>query len=106
MSSFEPPYFEIVTPLGIKVRTTLSHWTKIITIKHPIMAGQENIVKQTLQFPTEIRRSKTDLDVYLYYKYQLPYFVCVVAKHLNRDGFIITAYRTNNIKRGDLIWTT
>ncbi|MGK7881461.1 MAG: DUF4258 domain-containing protein [Crocosphaera sp.] len=106
MSSSEPPYLEILTPLGIQVRTTLSYWTKIITIKHPIMTGQEDIVKQTLQFPTEIRRSKSDLDVYLYYKYQPPYFVCVVAKHLNGDGFIITAYRTNKIKRGDLIWTT
>jgi type IV secretory pathway component VirB8 len=24
--------------------------------------------------------------------------------HLNGYGFIITAYRTNKIKRGDLIW--
>ncbi len=32
-------------------------------------------------------------------------FVCVVARHLNGEGFIITAYRTNLIKIGETVWT-
>ena len=104
MSSFESPYFEILTPLGVQVRTTPSYWSRIITLKHPVMAGQEKSVKLALSSPTEIRRSRSDLAVYLYYRYESPYFICVVARHLNGNGFIITAYRTNKIKRGELVW--
>ncbi|WP_239125121.1 hypothetical protein [Leptolyngbya sp. CCY15150] len=44
----DDPYFEVLTPLGIRIRTTLSYWQKIITVKPPIMAGQETIVQQAL----------------------------------------------------------
>lgn len=102
---YDPPYFEVVTPLGIRIRTTLPHWEKIITFKHPIMAGHEKAVQQALLDPSEIRRSRSDSDVYLYYKLDSPYWICVVARHLNGEGFIITTYRTNRIKIGDSIWT-
>lgn len=36
----ELSYFEVVTPLGIRIRTSLSYWQKIVTFKHPIMAGR------------------------------------------------------------------
>jgi hypothetical protein len=101
----EPPYFEVVTPLATRIRTTPSYWKKIITFKHPIMAGQEETVQQTLRQPSEIRQSQSDTKVFLYYKPDPPYFICVVARHLNGEGFIITAYRTNRIKIGDSIWT-
>lgn len=42
--------------------------------------------------------------VYLYYKIDLPSYSCVVARHLNGEGFIITIYRTDKIKRGELVW--
>ena len=43
--------------------------------------------------------------VYLYYKHDPPYLLCVVARHLNGEGYIITVYRTDKIKRGELVWT-
>lgn len=101
----ELPYFEAITPQGVRIHTSLSYWEKIITFKHPIMAGQEEVVQRTLQEPSEIRRSQSDANVYLYYKPDPPYLTCVVARHLNGEGFIITAYRTNRIKIGDSIWT-
>jgi hypothetical protein len=104
MESLEPPYFEILTPLGVRIRTTASHWARIITDKHPIMAGKDELVKQTLRQPLEIRRSRSDSGVYLHYKSESPYFICVVVRHLNGEGFIITTYRTDKIKRGELIW--
>ena len=39
--------FEVPTPLGFRVRVTRSYWDLITTIKHPVMAGQESIVKNT-----------------------------------------------------------
>lgn len=98
------PYFEVLTPLGVYVRTTFSHWQKIITIKHPIMAGQEQQVQAALAHPSEIRQSQSDPAVNLYYKPDPPYFTCVVARHLNGEGFIITAYRTDKIKAGITLW--
>ena len=105
MDNLEPLYFQIMTPLGIIIRTTPSYWQKITTYKHPVIRNEEEKVKQTLSYPQEIRRSKTDPDVYLYYKNYPPYFICVVARHLNGEGFIITAYRTNRIKIGETVWT-
>ncbi|NES19750.1 MAG: DUF4258 domain-containing protein [Symploca sp. SIO3E6] len=103
--SIEPPYFEILTPVGVRVRTTRSYWAKIVTLKHPNINGREDFVKQVLQEPIEVRRSLSDPMVYLYYKDDPPYFLCVVARHLNGEGFIITVYRTDKIKRGEAVWT-
>jgi len=37
----------------------------------------------------------------LYYKKLNGKYCCVVAKHLNGEGFIITTYITNKIKIGE-----
>ena len=60
--------FEARTPLSFNVRVTRSYWELIVTIKHPVMAGRETDVKDTLQSPSEIRISKRDPTVYLFYK--------------------------------------
>lgn len=31
-------------------------------------------------------------------------WVVAVAKRLNEDGFLITAYQTDGIKEGELLW--
>lgn len=97
-------YFEVITPLDRKVRITIAYWELLITLKHPIMRGKEALVQRALQSPVEIRQSKTDPDVYLHYGTEPPYLICVVARYLNGDGFIITTYRTNKIKEGTPLW--
>ena len=52
--------FEVSTPLGFRVRVTRFYWELITTIKHPVMAGQESNVKDTLQTPAQIRLSRSD----------------------------------------------
>jgi len=96
-------YFEITTPLGIKIRTTKQYWDYLINIKHRVMKGKEKIVKETLSNPDEIRKSKTDEDVFLYYK-KIDKLYCVVAKHEEKGGFLITAYLTDKVKEGERIW--
>ena len=97
--------FDVETPLGFHVRVSRSYWQIIITIKHPTMAGHEKEVKSTLEHPEEIRRSKTDSAVYLFYKTQRKgRWVCAVSKKLNGEGFLITAYPTDVIKAGEKIW--
>jgi len=104
MSEYEL-FFEIFTPMGFHVRVTVSYWKLIITVKHPVMSGQEQLVKEVLKNPDEIRRSRSDSDVYLFYKLdQRKRWICAIARRLNGDGFLITTYPTDAIKEGERIW--
>lgn len=101
----ETNLFEVPTPLGFRVRVTRSCWDLITTIKHPVMAGQESIVKNTLQTPAQIRVSSSDASVYLFYRQErADRWICAVAKRLNGEGFLITAYPTEAIKEGVRVW--
>jgi len=97
--------FDVLTPLGFRVHVTRSYWELIITVKHPVMAGHENEVRKTLENPDEIRQSRSDKNVYLFYSSeQIGRWVCAVARQLNSEGFLITAYPTDSIKEGELVW--
>lgn len=96
--------FEIKTPTGLTVRTTDSYWERIITFKHPSMRDRLEAVKETLATPTEIRVSLKDENVLLYYRPFGLYFICVVVKRTNGDGFIVTTYLTDKIKEGYRTW--
>ena len=97
--------FEVLTPLGFRVRVTIEYWQIIISRKHPIMAGRETKVQEVLQNPDEIRVSKRNPSVYLFYKSEKTgKWVCTVTKRLNGEGFLITAYPTDAIKEGRKIW--
>ncbi|MGC8712433.1 MAG: DUF4258 domain-containing protein [Leptodesmis sp.] len=97
--------FEVATPLDFSVRTTTEYWQFIVTIKHPVMLNRLADVQNTLSNLDKIRLSKTDSQVYLFYRDDgTKRWVCAVARRLNGEGFLITAYRTSAIKEGELIW--
>ncbi|OHB69731.1 MAG: hypothetical protein A2W23_02190 [Planctomycetes bacterium RBG_16_43_13] len=97
-------YFQVKTPLGFFVSTTRAYWNRIITLKHPSMRGSEDNVQKTLSYPDEIRRSRQDKNVLLFYKRYGSIFICVVIRWHNNRGFIITTYKTTKIKEGESIW--
>ena len=97
--------FNILTPLGFRVRVSRSYWKLIVSVKHPAMEGHEKEVETTLKNPEEIRQSKQDAAVYLFYKtLRKGRWVCAVSKRLNTEGFLVTAYPTDTIKTGEKIW--
>jgi hypothetical protein len=99
--------FEVDTPLGYRVRTTISYWALITTVKHPAIRGREQDVQTTLRHPDEIRISKTDGQIYLFYRADgYNRWMCAVTKRLNGVGFLVTVYRTGRIKEGNRIWPT
>lgn len=99
--------FVATTPLDFAVRTTIGYWAVITTIKHPVMVGREPDVRATLEAPDEIRRSRSDPNIYLFYGTDGPRrWVCAVARREAGDGFLVTAYRTSAIKEGVRIWPT
>jgi hypothetical protein len=96
--------FEVETPLGFRVRVTRAYWELITAIKHPVMAGQEAAVQEVLEQPDEIRQSRSDPAVHLFYRARGQRWFCAVARRLNGDGFLITTYPTDSIKEGTRIW--
>jgi hypothetical protein len=76
---------------------------------HPEMIGQIWRIAETLADPDRIIRSRTDSTVELFYRWYTSTavtakFLCVVVKALPDDPFMITAYHTDAVKRGEVLW--
>ena len=105
MTDSKDVLFEVMTPLGFRVRVTRGYWDLIVSVKHPVMAGREDDVRNTLENPDEIRQSKSDNDVYLFYKAEREKrWICAVSRQTGETGFLITTYPTDAIKEGERIW--
>lgn len=96
--------FVVVTPLGFSVRTTENYWQKLI-LKHPDIADYEPQIKETLAEPDAVYVSKRDVDVLLFYRtLKVQRWLVAVARRLNGEGYLITAYQTDAIKAGEKLW--
>jgi hypothetical protein len=86
----------------------VDYWEFISTQKHPVMAGKQKLIEQVLADPEEIRRSKKDANVFLFYRATANgdrYFCAVSKDTKDGSGFLMTAYITDAIKIGEVIWT-
>jgi hypothetical protein len=93
--------FEVLTPLGFRVRVTRTYWELIISIKHPAMAGRKEEVKKTLEHPEEIRWSRSDQECVSLLPGQRCGSLGVCGIEAAREeGFLITAYPTDAVKEG------
>lgn len=106
MSTASHWMFEVMTPLGFRVHVTETYWTIITSIKHPVMAGKMTSVQAVLEFPDEIRLSRSDPSICLFYRKQNESrWLCAVVKQEDDDtGFLVTAYPTDAIKEGERTW--
>lgn len=95
--------FEVTTPLGFSVRTTTDYWS-LIEAKHPKLRNRAEDVAQVLVHPDQICQSSQDPAIYLFYGTDQHRLLCAVAKRLDGDGFLITAYPCDKIKEGDQVW--
>jgi hypothetical protein len=90
------------------IRLTDERWQHM-EFNHPEMKGQIERIGQTLANPDKVVRSRTDPLVELFYRVYLSTpvtkkYLCVVVKNLESDHFIITAYFTDNVKQGEVLW--
>ena len=98
-------YIQTICVLGKKIRTTQKYWQHIIDHKHGELAGRLDEALATLNKADAVYQHPASQDLYLYYCQINKHWVCVVARHLNSEGFIVTAYLTSKAKRkGKLIW--
>ena len=80
-----------------------------IEFDHPEMSNQIAKVQETMSNPDIIVRSRTDPEVVMFYRHYgvtpvADKHLCVVVKSTTEDLFIITAFFTDSIKRGEVLW--
>jgi len=78
-------------------------------LEHPEMRGLASRIKETLADPFKVIQSASDAQVKLYYRYYFATLVgdkylCVVVKTREDDAFVLTAYLTDTIKKGTVLW--
>ena len=92
---------------GRSVRLTDERVVHIL--QHQEMAGMETEIERVLQAPAEVRLSRSDDTVQLFYEFYAQTLVggkwlCVVAKCPSDDAFVVTDYLTDRLKAGETIW--
>jgi len=77
--------------------------------EHPEMFMHDSKMVETISSPDTVIKSKSDEEARLYYKHYAGLsigdkYLCVVVKFKQDDAFVITAYFTDSIKKGDVLW--
>ena len=92
---------------GRSVRLTDERIAHIL--QHPELAEMEEEISRVLRAPAEVRVSRSDETVQLFYEYYAKTrvggkWLCVVVKYPPDDAFVVTAYLTDQLKPGETVW--
>jgi hypothetical protein len=91
---------------GREVRLTDERLAHIL--EHPEMVGLEDAIGETLARPEHVIQSLSDPQARLYYRYYVGTRVgeclCVVVTGVGADAFVLTAYLTDTMKKGQQLW--
>ena len=92
---------------GCAVRLTDERLAHIL--QHPEMLGFEHAIADALSAPDEVRLSRSDAEVRLFFRHygHTPVgakWLCVVVKFRDDDAFIVTAYLTDQPNPGEWLW--
>ncbi|MDP2729900.1 MAG: hypothetical protein Q8O55_05410 [Dehalococcoidales bacterium] len=73
------------------------------------MQEEEDKLAETMLEPDVVIQSQTDNTVRLFHRLYRGLtigekYLCVVVKYVAGDIFVITAYFTDKIKRGEVLW--
>ena len=93
--------------LGLRIRLTDERFAHILD--HPEMVDMEGRIAETLSSPEQVVESLSDAEARLYYRFYVgtrvgDKYLCVVVKVQSADAFIVTAYLTDKVKKGNLLW--
>ena len=88
---------------------SLTDERKAHLLEHPEMREQEDKLVETLLEPDVVIQSQSDDTVRLFHRFYRRLaigdkYLCVVVKYVEGDVFIITAYFTDKVKRGGVLW--
>ena len=74
------------------------------------MREQEDRIRETIALPDVVKVSQHDPQVLCYYRwYEMTpvtskYLLCIVKVLNHQEGFIITAFYTDKVKGGPVLW--
>ncbi|HUI40471.1 MAG TPA: hypothetical protein VL523_00730 [Terriglobia bacterium] len=73
------------------------------------MLGLRGALAETLREPEIVVESASDAEARLYYRFYHRTMVggkhlCVVVKTRRDDAFVVTAYLTDRVQRGTILW--
>lgn len=93
---------------GRKVRLTTERRQRILK-HHPEMKGWVDKIGSVLVRPEQVVRSRSDPEAELFYTWQTrtrvgPKYLCVVVVVRKNEAFVLTAYLTDGIKKGETLW--
>lgn len=94
--------------LGRSVRLTDERRQHILQ-HHPEMAKWVDKIGSVLAHPERVVRSRFDPESELYYVWQPqtrvgPKYLCAAVVVKENDAFVLTAYLTDSIKKGQVLW--
>ena len=92
---------------GREIRLTDERLSHIL--EHPEMADMETDLEQALREPQFVIQSRTDPTAELSYRFFVgtkvgDKWLCVVVKYAAHDAFVVTAYLTDQLKKGTQLW--
>lgn len=92
---------------GVSLRLTDERLAHIL--EHPEMENALNSIQETLLEPDIVVESNSDSAAQLYYRYYSKTkvgnkYLCVIVKMQEQDAFILTAYLTDKVKKGKVLW--
>jgi len=107
IAGLQPKAFEMGYEQKTIVLELLKGWVDryVSSVKHPVLESRLADVVATLSDPLEVRRSTKDPAVLLFYRAATPRFLCVVTRKEAGAGFLITAYPTDSLKKGEIVWS-
>jgi hypothetical protein len=93
---------------GIEIRLTeerLAHMRDV----HPEIMANEGFIAETLADPDLVVQSGSDVAAHLYYRrYQVANLgekhMCVLVQTTVESPFVLTAYLTDRVKKGEVLW--
>ena len=93
--------------LGRHVRLTAERRKHIL--EHPEMREWVKNVPAVLAGPDRVVRSRFDPESELFYVWKTrtrvgPKYLCVVVAAKPDDAFVLTAYLTDTVKKGEVLW--
>lgn len=92
---------------GISIRLTDERVAHIL--EHPEMTEMLDAIQEVLLHPQFVVQSNSEETTHLYYQYYSKTLVggkylCVIVKFGENDPFVLTAYLTDKIKKGTVLW--
>ncbi len=99
---------DIMSNVGKIVRLDEDRWKHVR--EHPEMKDEIDRLRETVVEPDEVRRSIYDASVWLFYRHYrdtpiTEKYLLAVVRMLNEEGFIVTAFFTDTVKKGELVWS-